>query len=119
MQVSGKHILVIGTQRSGRAAIELLLRQGARVRAMDLEPGDIGLNVPVVPQEPRYVADESGHDPDAIVLSPAVPYDVDFLVAARARGVPVIGEVELASFFLQGRVIGITGANGKTTLHCS
>jgi UDP-N-acetylmuramoylalanine--D-glutamate ligase len=115
LQVSGKHILVIGTQRSGRAAIELLLRYRARVRAMDLQPAQAGVDVPVVPQEERYVRDESGEYPDAIVLSPAVPYDLDFLVRARNRGIPVIGEVELASSFLRGPVIGITGANGKTT----
>jgi UDP-N-acetylmuramoylalanine--D-glutamate ligase len=53
--------------------------------------------------------------PDLIVLSPGVPYDLSMLAVARERGIPVIGEVELAGYFLKGPVIGITGSNGKTT----
>ena len=56
-----------------------------------------------------------GRDPDLIVLSPGVPWDLPIAEAARGRGVPVIGEVELAYRFLRGPVIGITGSNGKTT----
>jgi len=52
---------------------------------------------------------------DLIVLSPGVPADLEPLVAARRRGATVIGEVELASYFLEGPVLGITGSNGKTT----
>ena len=52
---------------------------------------------------------------DLIVLSPDVPADLPPLEEARARGVRVIGEVELAAPFLKGRTIGITGSNGKTT----
>ena len=49
------------------------------------------------------------------MLSPDVPADLAPLEDARRRGVPVIGEVELAAPFLKGRTIGITGSNGKTT----
>ena len=52
---------------------------------------------------------------DLIVISPGVPADLPELESARGRGVPVIGEVELAGFYLKGPVIGITGSNGKTT----
>jgi UDP-N-acetylmuramoylalanine--D-glutamate ligase len=68
------------------------------------------LHVPVVPQEDAYIGAAT-----MIVLSPAVPYDLPMLVAARERGIPTIGEVELSSFFLKGPVLGITGSNGKTT----
>jgi UDP-N-acetylmuramoylalanine--D-glutamate ligase len=54
-------------------------------------------------------------DQDLIVVSPGVPFDVPQLVPARARGVPVIGEVELAARFLKGHIVAITGSNGKTT----
>lgn len=115
MDLRGKHAVVIGTKRSGTAAIKLLIEKGALVRAMDATPETIpGLDVPVVPQTPEYLL-EDGKDPDLIVLSPAVPYDLPMLSAARQRGVSVIGEVELASYYLQGPIIGITGANGKTT----
>jgi UDP-N-acetylmuramoylalanine--D-glutamate ligase len=52
---------------------------------------------------------------DLIVTSPGVPFDLPGLVRARGRGVKVIGEVELAAPYLQGKVIGVTGSNGKTT----
>ena len=52
---------------------------------------------------------------DLVVLSPGVPADLDLAEDARRRGVPVIGDLELASWFLKGEIIGITGSNGKTT----
>ena len=103
------------------AAVELLLKRGARVRAMDerpLSPEEQAkfdaVGVRVLPQLPENIDTQRGA-PDIIVLSPAVPYDLPMLVAARARGIPVIGEIEIASYFLKGPVIGITGSNGKTT----
>jgi UDP-N-acetylmuramoylalanine--D-glutamate ligase len=105
---------VIGIARSGRPAIELLRSAGANVRAMDANPSAAELDIPVLAQSEENIP-ENGRDPDAIVLSPGVPYDLPMLVRARERGVLVIGEVELASYFLKGPVIGITGSNGKTT----
>jgi UDP-N-acetylmuramoylalanine--D-glutamate ligase len=58
---------------------------------------------------------EAVQDAVCIVVSPGVPADLPLLERARARGIPVIGEVELAGYFLQGATIGITGSNGKTT----
>src|SRR5262245_23686370 len=52
---------------------------------------------------------------DLVVLSPGVPPDQPVVAAARERGVPVIAEIELASRWLQGRVIAITGTKGKST----
>jgi UDP-N-acetylmuramoylalanine--D-glutamate ligase len=111
----------MGTKRSGLAAIELLQKRGAKVRAMDEQtptPEEQkrfdALQVPVVTQSAENLTDR-GEEPDLIVLSPAVPYDLPMLREARQRGVAVIGEVELASYFLKGPVIGITGSNGKTT----
>lgn len=113
----GKDVLVIGTKRSGIGAIRLLVGEGVRVRAMDAQSPGAGeqavldqLDVPVLPQCEKCVG-----EPAAIVISPAVPFDLPMLEAARARGIPVMGEVELASHFLKGPVIGITGSNGKTT----
>jgi len=121
LQFAGKHVLVIGTKRSGLAAIEFLRKAGARVRAMDAQPLTPdeqtrfnSLGVPVVMQAAENLADQ-GREPDVIVLSPAVPCDLPMLRDARERGIPVIGEVELASWFLKGPVAGITGSNGKTT----
>ncbi|HTU47302.1 MAG TPA: UDP-N-acetylmuramoyl-L-alanine--D-glutamate ligase [Bryobacteraceae bacterium] len=114
MDFSGKHVLVVGIKRSGLAAIDLLRKHGAHVRAMDAEPPSEPLAVPVVAQSEENIQD-NGRDPDVIVLSPGVPYDLPMLIRVRERGIAVLGEVELASYFLKGPVIGITGSNGKTT----
>jgi UDP-N-acetylmuramoylalanine--D-glutamate ligase len=113
----GKNVLVIGAKRSGIAAVRLLLREGAHVRAMDAhlpkaEEGAVfdQLGVPVVLQDEKNLG-----EPDTIVISPAVPFDLPMLEVARARGITVMGEVELAARFLKGPIIGITGSNGKTT----
>jgi len=95
--------------RSGVAAVELLMEQGARVTAVDQSPVK-GLSVPVRPQEAA-----SFEGADLVVLSPGVPADLEVLQSVRGRGIPVVGDLELASWFLKGEIIGITGSNGKTT----
>ena len=111
--------LVVGMKKSGVASVELLAREGARVRATDLKP------VEELP-EARLVLERLGirfaqqtpavfEGSDLIVLSPDVPLDLAPVVEARRRGARVIGEVELAAPFLKGQTIGITGSNGKTT----
>jgi UDP-N-acetylmuramoylalanine--D-glutamate ligase len=109
-EVAGRRVLVVGMGKSGTAAIELLLRHGAEVRAVDQKPlGPVhGVNV-------RPQTDAEFRDVDLVVLSPGVAIDTPEVAAAQQRGIPVIGEVELASWFLRGPVIGITGSNGKTT----
>jgi UDP-N-acetylmuramoylalanine--D-glutamate ligase len=116
MKLEGAKVVVVGMARSGIAAVELLLEKGARVRAVDSKvdakgTGDRGQGpVKIEPQNAAAFADA-----DLIVLSPGVPADLDIVKAARTRGVRVIGDLELASWFLRGEIIGITGSNGKTT----
>src|ERR1700712_3154558 len=98
----------MGMEKSGRAAAGFLRAQGADVTTTDLSPHD----VPGFRLQSEELLDENW---DVIVLSPGVPADLAGLERARARGVDVIGEIELAAPFLQGRTIGITGSNGKTT----
>ncbi len=123
MQFRDRDVVIIGTKRSGLAAAELLVRNGARVRAITdqpLTPEELavfdGLRVPVAPQSSENLLGiDRKQGPDAIVLSPAVAVDLPLLAGARRRKIPILGEVELASYFLKGPVIGITGTNGKTT----
>jgi len=117
MNFKGTQALVVGMAKSGVASVELLVKQGALVRATDLNSVALelareldSLHVPFVLQAPEVF--ESA---DLIVLSPGVPTDLEPLDVARRRGATVMGEVELASYFLKGPVIGITGSNGKTT----
>jgi UDP-N-acetylmuramoylalanine--D-glutamate ligase len=109
-ELRGRKVLVAGMGKSGTAAVDLLLKRGAVVRAADERPQRALEGVPVLPQTV-----ETFVDADLIVLSPGVPIDIEPVVAAKERGIPVIGEVELAGYFLKGPVAGITGANGKTT----
>jgi UDP-N-acetylmuramoylalanine--D-glutamate ligase len=101
MKLEGTRAVVVGMARSGQAAADLLKEKGARVIEVDRKLGN---------QKP-----ESFADADLVVLSPGVPADIEELREARARGVYVIGDLELASWYLKGDVIGITGSNGKTT----
>ena len=109
MKLEGSKVVVVGMAKSGVAAVELLLEKGAEVRAVD-QSLTAAAGLPVVPQ-----TDAAFADADLIILSPGVPADVDVVERARRRGVRVIGDLELASWFLLGGVIGITGSNGKTT----
>ena len=109
MKLEGATAVVVGMARSGVAAVELLRERGARVRAVDQN----SVAIPGLAVEPQTEA--SFADADLIVLSPGVPPDLEVFAPARRRGVRVIGDLELASWFLQGEIIGITGSNGKTT----
>ena len=116
--VSGQKVLVVGAARSGVAAAHLLVRRGARVTLTDRKPQ--------IPQAAELRAagvglELGGHVPATfetshlIVLSPGVPADLPEIVRARAAGVHVIGELELASRWLRGPIVAITGTKGKST----
>jgi UDP-N-acetylmuramoylalanine--D-glutamate ligase len=116
--VAGQNVVVVGAARSGVAAAELLVERGARVTVSERRDeiaeakalADRGVNLEL-----------GGHRVDTferadlVVLSPGVPPEQPPIEAARARGVPVIAEIELASRWLKGRVIAITGTKGKST----
>jgi len=117
VNLAGVRVLVVGLGRSGRAAVELLRSRGAQVRATDLRPPepDVLRRLDECGVQFRLQTPEVFQQVEWIVLSPGVPADLPELEAARRRGARVIGEVELAGYYLQGPVLGITGSNGKTT----
>ncbi|MEO8069947.1 MAG: UDP-N-acetylmuramoyl-L-alanine--D-glutamate ligase [Acidobacteriota bacterium] len=117
--VANKHVVVIGAGRSGSAAAALLVSRGARVTLADsgqTPPGDasrlrgLGVTIELGVHRPDLTTSA-----DLVVVSPGVPPTVAVLAAARRAGVPVIGEVELASRWLAGRVVAVTGTKGKST----
>lgn len=115
-------IAVIGLAKSGRAAGELLRREGARVYASDAGSGELALRGAAALRAAGAEAETGGHDLDRIarasvvVASPGVPPDAPPLARARAAGVPIVSEVEVALRALpQTRAIAVTGTNGKTT----
>ncbi len=100
--------LVVGMEKTGRAAAEFLRARGTAVTVSDVKPLDL--------PNFRLQTDDLFDEPwSQIVLSPGVPADLPGLNRARDLGVDVIGEIELAAPYLKGPTIGITGSNGKTT----
>jgi UDP-N-acetylmuramoylalanine--D-glutamate ligase len=118
-QLADKRVLVVGLGRSGIAAAVVCAARGARVTVTDKRPA-IDL-VGALARLPNGIAQElGGHrresflDADLIVLSPGVP-EIPELAAARAAGVQITGELELASRFVAAPIVAITGTNGKST----
>ncbi len=117
--VRNRRVVVMGAGRSGRAAARLLRSRGAEVTLTDTDASALDQEVELRTLGVRM---ESGaHRPDLlasadlVVLSPGVPPAQPAIEAARRAGVTVIGEVELASRWLAGRIVAITGTKGKST----
>jgi UDP-N-acetylmuramoylalanine--D-glutamate ligase len=117
----GRRILVVGLARSGVAAAEFLARRGARVTATDLR-SRAELSADLSELERLGVALAlAGHPPgigsgvDLLVTSPGVPGEAPPLVEARAQGVPVWGELELAAREIESPIVAVTGTKGKST----
>ena len=109
---------MVGAARSGIAAAELLARRGASVTLTEMRgtfDGAAQLQGAGVALETGGHLSETLGGADLIVVSPGVPLEQPVFDAARARGVEIIGELELASRWVQGRVIAITGTKGKST----
>ncbi len=121
MELKGKKILVVGLGKSGLAAALFLRRRGAQVTVSDLRSAQaLSKEIPSL-LEAGIVVEAGGHGlltfrrQDLIVVSPGVPLSTPELVQVRRLGLPIIGELELAARFLKGKVLAITGSNGKTT----
>jgi UDP-N-acetylmuramoylalanine--D-glutamate ligase len=120
-KLSGRKILVVGMARSGLAVADFLVRKGAQVKITD-KRGPEQLSGEIRQLEKLAVKCEvGGHrldsflEADLVVVSPGVPLKIPEIQAAIQSGREVISEIELASRFLLGKVVGITGSNGKTT----
>jgi UDP-N-acetylmuramoylalanine--D-glutamate ligase len=118
--VQGQNVTVAGAARSGIAAALLLAGRGARVTLSDAGP-DLDPRAAAQLRAARVEVELGGHrietftSADLLVLSPGVPLDQPPIVAAREAGVRVMGEIELASRWLSGRIVAITGTKGKST----
>lgn len=116
--VGGLRVLVVGAARSGVAAARLLARRGATVTLTDRKP-EIAeaaqLQAAGVRLELGGHSSPSFETANLVVMSPGVPLDLPEVLRARALGIPVIGELELASRWLRGPIVAITGTKGKST----
>lgn len=115
MNLQNKHIIILGAGRSGRAAAALALREGAVVSVHDASPEITGFSsdVELIPNANVETGKESKCD--LLVLSPGIDGETHFVRAYQNNAGELIGEVEFASRFYQGRIVAITGTNGKTT----
>ena len=120
MDLLNQKILVVGLARTGVALCRFLVEHGAKVTVTDqADPSALAearrdihsLGV----TEALGVAQPDWQGYDAIVLSPGVPPELPWLMAARAAGVPVVGELEVAGPYIRRRLIAVSGTNGKTT----
>jgi UDP-N-acetylmuramoylalanine--D-glutamate ligase len=121
MELKNKRVLVVGLGKSGLAAALFLRDRGARVTVSDTRSAAaLGDQIPAL-LEAGIMVEAGGHGlltfrrQDLIVVSPGVPLDTPEVKNAQQLGLTVIGELELASRFLQGDIVAITGSNGKTT----
>ncbi|MGE3258084.1 MAG: UDP-N-acetylmuramoyl-L-alanine--D-glutamate ligase [Geobacter sp.] len=121
MELNNKHITVMGLAKTGVACARFLASRSARVTATDLrdeqalsgvlrELAGLGIRFVLGRHEEADFAEA-----DLVVVSPGVPQEHPLLAAARAKGVAIISEVELAARCITAPLVAITGTNGKTT----
>ncbi|MCC6159437.1 MAG: UDP-N-acetylmuramoyl-L-alanine--D-glutamate ligase [Deltaproteobacteria bacterium] len=120
--IHGRKVLLVGLGRSGMAALKLLVARGARVNVTD--EADVSKLGPGLMEASQYAEkigvgafrEEWFDRAELIVVSPGVPLAHEIFRAPRKRGVPIVAEVELASWFVSVPVLGVTGSNGKSTV---
>ena len=121
MELSQKNIVVVGLGVTGMAVARFLRIRGAAVIVTDMA-SESDLRSEVRKLQALGIALELGEHrsetfkkADLIVLSPGVSHTIKPICQARDRGIPVMGEIELASRYIQQPVVAVTGTNGKTT----
>jgi UDP-N-acetylmuramoylalanine--D-glutamate ligase len=121
MKLKTGRVLVVGMARSGVAAAQLLLHHGATPLLYDEKKPD-AFGDDLNPLKDTACEFHLGEDPIAllsrcemVVISPGVPIDAPVVRAAREKGVPLIGELELGYSLAQGEIVAVSGTNGKTT----
>ena len=121
MDLAKKRITVVGLGITGEAVASFLIKRGAIVTVTDSSSGNqlikaaeklksMGVNIELGGHNPRLF-----NDSELIIISPGVPHTAKHLNEARDRGIPVLGEIELAYRFISEPIIAVTGTNGKTT----
>jgi len=121
IELAGKQVLVVGLARTGIATALFCAARGARVTATEERPESQIAETAAKLRAAGVTLELGGHnaqtfiEQDLIVPSPGVPLMMPALAAARVVGIPVWSEIELAGRFLRGRLLCITGSNGKTT----
>ncbi len=119
-RIKGRKIGIVGMARSGMAAARLVRRMGGIPFISDMKSAE-NLMVEIAELKSSNIDHEyDGHtekllESDYIILSPGVPKNSEIVRKLEDAGIPIFSEIELASWFCKGRIIAITGSNGKTT----
>ena len=120
--LNNKLITVVGlSKRTGVEAVKFLLKKGAEVIATDVKSASELSEELEALSDYEVTYNLGGHDPqlilesELIVISPGVPIGISILEKARAQGIEVISEIELAYRFSKAPILAVTGTNGKTT----
>ena len=119
--IKGKHVLIVGTGKSGRAAAQAMVKLGAKVSVQDSRPEDEVDSQLIAFLEDRDIDCYWACEPedmsrfDMLILSPGVAPGLPFIEDAKAQGAEIIGELEIAYRVGHGNYVAITGTNGKTT----
>ncbi len=123
IEVKGKKILVVGLGKSGLSVVRYLVREGAQVTVSDMKgEGDLELGTVREMRVLGVTMETGGHTMDTflrserIIVSPGVPLGLAPLAAAREKGIPVTGEMELAVQIVDTPIVAVTGTNGKSTV---
>lgn len=122
MDLDGKKVLIVGAGKSGIAAAQLLQKKQISYMLYD---GNTALDIEELRKKSDalatceiYVgtlAKDVMEQTDVVVMSPGVPVDLPVIVQMKEAGIPIWGEIELAYYFAKGKLLAITGTNGKTT----
>lgn len=122
MKFTNKKVLVVGTGKSGVAAVRLLNKSGAEVIVLE---GNTSFSTEEIisrfPEDAEFdliigeLPEQKMNNIDFVILSPGVPTDLPFVVKLQEKNIPVWGEIELAYLCGAGKLFAITGTNGKTT----
>lgn len=122
MDLTNKHIAVVGLGITGEAVARFLIKRGAIVTVTDSGSADQVKKAAEKLKAMGVMIELDGHgsqlfnDAELIILSPGVPHTLRPFNEARQRGIPVLGEIELAGRFISEPIIAVTGTNGKTTV---
>ena len=109
------NIAVLGAGISGLGAVKLAQHLNANVLLSDVKKSDVNLSL-----ASKFKYEYSGHSDevlksDLIIKSPGIPNEIDIIKQSKNKKIPLVSEIEFASWFSKSDIIAITGSNGKTT----
>jgi len=123
LSLKDNHVLVVGLGKSGLSVVRYLVREGARVTVSDMKPEADLAPGPLREMKALGVTMETGEHrlgtflgAERIIVSPGVPLDLAPLAAAKEKGIPVSGEMDLAVQIMNTPIVAVTGTNGKSTV---